>query len=181
MSDSSGFETSVLHSSLSPQFPQTALVHLDKLPSTDVLEALGKAVFFFSLLEYYLKVIYKRAIPGASLPDILEQRGEDSLGGLINGVTNRGDDNFDGLLKIAKKNPLLALIRSQLVDAEALARVRKKYVHGGIACRTDGTWVFLKSGEETSEAHILSELAEARRKITSLIGHIQKTIPTPKS
>lgn len=41
-------------------------------------------------LEYYLIVVYKRALPGAMLPAIIEQRGEDSLGGLLKGIRNRG-------------------------------------------------------------------------------------------
>jgi hypothetical protein len=157
------------------------MVSIPGFPSTEVLEAMGRAVVLFAQLEYCLIVVYKRALPGTSLPEFIEQRGEDSLGGLLNGVTNRGDArNFEGLLKIADQNHLLRTVKPQLEQASELTQVRKKYVHGGIARRkSDSKWLFLKSGEETSEPQIINELERASTDIGNLIGEIQKKIPTP--
>jgi len=158
------------------------LVLIPDVPSGEVLEAIGHAVVLFAQLEHYLKVIYKRAI-GGSLPDILDQRSEDSLGGLLNGVTNRGKDkDFVGLQKLVDDNATLRSVKDQLKKASECARVRKKYLHGGIARQESGnTWVFLKSGEETSEAQIIPELTQVSNDIRNLIKEIQEKIPTPKS
>ena len=67
---------------------KSSMVLLASIPSREVLEVVGRAALLFAQLEYYLIVVYKRALPGATLPDIIEQRGEDSLGSLLNGVTN---------------------------------------------------------------------------------------------
>ena len=56
------------------------MVIIPSFPSSKVLEVMGRAVVLFAQLEYYLIVIYKRTVPSALLPDIIEKRGEDSLG-----------------------------------------------------------------------------------------------------
>jgi len=177
MDDSLRHEVSI-RSSLSDK-PLT--VFIPDIPSREVLEAIGHVVVLFAQLEHYLKVIYKRAT-GGSLPDILDERGEDSLGGLLRGVTNRGDKNFDGLLKISEHHSLLRLVTPQLQKAYQLVPIRKRYVHGGIARRTsDLKWMFLKSTQETSEAQIIPELQQASNDIENIIKEIQEKIPTPKS
>jgi len=135
-------------------------------------------------LKYYLIAVYKRTLPGATLPKIIQQKGEDSLEALLNGVINRRENqNCKGLLKIAEKaNEMLRSVKVQLDQASELTQVRKKYVHRGFAPRTfDGTWVFLKSGEEISEPQIIDELKRTSTDIQNLIQKTQENIPTPKS
>lgn len=88
MTDSRANEVSALPSLGGSHEPPMAVI--PSFPSREVLEAMGRAVVLFAQLEYYLIVIYKRAVPGALLPDIIANRGEDSLGSLLKGVTNRG-------------------------------------------------------------------------------------------
>lgn len=152
-------------------------------PPLEILSELGRTVFLFAQLEYYLLVVFKRAIPGASLPEVIDQRGGDSLGALLNGVTNRGEEKaFDGLRRIAEgRNETLRSIKAQLDRADALVAVRRKYVHGGFARRmSDEKWVFIKSGKETSEAAIVEELGRTSAEIKAIITEIQEKIPTPK-
>jgi hypothetical protein len=103
------------------------MVHIPGVPSREALEAMGHAVVLFAQLEHYLMVIYKRVTNG-SLPDILDQRGKDSLGGLLNGITNRGDKDFVGLIKLAESNAILQSVEGQLRKASEFVEVRKKYL-----------------------------------------------------
>jgi len=98
-------------------------------------------------------------------------------------INRRENQNCKGLLKIAEKaNEMLRSVKVQLDQASELTQVRKKYVHGGFAPRTfDGTWVFLKSGEEISEPQIIDELKRTSTDIQNLIQKTQENIPTPKS
>ena len=179
MSDPAGFEVSARPLVASDRPP---MVFIPAMPSGVVLEGVGRAVASFAQLEYYLIVIYKRVVEGASLPEVIDKRGGDSLGALLNGVTNRGiDNNFEGLLKIADSNPQLGLVNTQLRKAVELAKVRKKYLHGGFSRRiTDNKWVFLKTGDEISELQILQDLKSASTDIEKLIAEMQAKIPTPK-
>jgi hypothetical protein len=142
------------------------IVSLLVLPSEAVVREIGRAVILFAQLEHFLKVIYKRAIPGATLPEVLEERSGDSLGSLLNGVRDRGEaKNFDGLRLIAKRNDSrLASIRELLTQADALLKVRKKYVHHGLAGQANGNFCFLKSGEEVQESEIIAQLTSASHK-----------------
>ena len=159
------------------------MVIIPSFPSSKVLEVMGRAVVLFAQLEYYLIVIYKRTVPSALLPDIIEKRGEDSLGGLLNGVTNRGKRNFKGLIQTASEdNESLLSVMPQLKKACDLAHVRKKYMHGGIARRKSNRELcFLKPAGETTDGYIFNELEQACSDIESLISQIEEKIPTPKS
>jgi len=165
----------------SVQSSNQQMVFIPSIPSQEVLEVMGRAVFLFAQLEYYLAVMYKRAVPGASLPEIIEQRQEDSLGSLLNGVTERGGKkNFQGLLKISG-NAMLDSVMPQLKKTNELLQIRKRYVHWSCARRTsDHKWAFLKSGNETSEAEIIQQLKQAADDIEKVIAEIQNKIPTPK-
>jgi hypothetical protein len=182
MTDSRANEVSALPSlGESQEWP---MVIIPSFPSSKALEVMGRAVVLFAQFEYYLIVIYKRAVPGALLPNIIEKRGKDSLGALLNGVRNRGSEkDFKGLIKTATEgNESLLSIMPQLEKARGLAQVRKKYMHGGIARRkSDSELCFLNPGGGTTDVYIFNELDQACSDIESLISQIQEKIPTPKS
>jgi hypothetical protein len=156
------------------------IVTLLALPSEAVVREIGRAVFLFAQLEYFLIMIYKRAT-GATLPKVLEERSGDSLGGLLNGVRERGAKNFDGLRKIAQENAKLGSVLEQLNQANDLLPIRKQYVHHGLGKRANGNFCFLKSGDEVQESEIIAQLKSASQQIEKLVLEIDKKIPMPQS
>ena len=157
-----------------------AYVRLPDIPPPTILQALGRAVVLFAQLEYQLIMAYKRATPGATLPAAIEERGGDSLGGLLNGVSGRGDEgNFKGLRKLAEEgNAKLQAVKAELDRASDVIQTRKRYLHIGFARRTsDRAWVFLKDGTETSEAAMLKELHDVSAEVATLIAQVQQKIP----
>jgi hypothetical protein len=77
-------------------------------------------------------------------------------------------------------NAMLDSVMPQLKAANDLVEVRSRYVHWGCARRvSDRQWVFLKSGEETSEPKIIQQLKDASDDIEKIILEIEQRIPRP--